>query len=137
MPAPVQRIYHSLYSNVINPADLVISMADGYYYGDRTLEKFVQLNGTHGGLSRESTDSFLMSSAFEAPAYSRPQEILPVINRTLAWAPHIPCVDYAWLDQYRRQATPAPASQPASGYPARLRHPAGDFSAGPAGGDAH
>jgi hypothetical protein len=108
MPAPVQRVYRSLHSEVINAADVVISMADGYYYGDRKWEAFVKLRGTHGGLSRESTDSFLMSSAFEAPAYSRLQDVLPVINRHLAWTPHMPGVDYAWLEQYRREI-PSPA----------------------------
>jgi hypothetical protein len=123
MPAPVQRLYHSLYSNVINSADLVISLADGYYYGDRSFEKFVQLHGTHGGLSRESTVSFLMSSAFEAPAYSHPHEILPVINKTLAWTPHISSVNYAWLDQYRQNRL-TPSGEPADIQPASATQPA-------------
>lgn len=110
MPAPVQRIYRSLHSDVANKADIVISMADGYYYGDKTFEKFVTLHGTHGGLSRESAVSFLMSSAFQAPEYTRPGEILPVINQAVAWTPHIPSVDYAWLDRYRdKPAAPAGA----------------------------
>lgn len=122
MPAPVQRVYRCLHSNVINTADVVISMADGYYYGDRTWEKFVKLHGTHGGLSRESTDAFLMSSAFEAPAFIRPQEVLPTINRHLAWTPHMPGVDYAWLDQYRHE-TPSPVSAPARIESAGTNHP--------------
>ncbi len=32
-----------------------------------------------------------------------PGEILSEINRYVAWTPHIPGMDYTWLDQYRRQ----------------------------------
>lgn len=122
MPAPVQRVYRSLHSNVINAADLVISLGDGYYTGDRSFEKFVQLHGTHGGLSRESTVSFLMSSAFEAPDYIRPHEILPTINQALAWTPHIRSVDYAWLEPYR-QNRHAPVDGPAGIQPAAASQP--------------
>jgi hypothetical protein len=122
LPAPVQRVYRSLRGNVINAADIVVSMADGYYYGDRGWEKFVTLHGTHGGLSQESTDSFLMSSGFEAPAFCRPQDVLPEINRHLAWTPHMPGVDYAWLDRYRREMR-SPASSPAPIESASRAHP--------------
>jgi hypothetical protein len=123
MPAPVQRVYGSLCCDVINTADIVISMADGYFYGDKTFTDFVKLRGTHGGLSRESTDSFLMSSAFEAPAYVRPDEVLPLVNRYLAWTPHIPGIDYAWLEQYRKEI-PSPSSRPARIEPAGATQPA-------------
>ncbi len=109
MPVAVQRIYRSLTDNVMNPADIVVSLADGYYYGDQSFGDWVELGGTHGGLSYESTVSFFMSTAFTAPDYIQPGEILPVINRHVPWTPHIPSVDYAWLDQYRPQGTPAPA----------------------------
>jgi hypothetical protein len=128
MPAPVQRVYHSLHSNAVNIADVVISMADGYYYGDRSFEKFVKLNGTHGGLSREGTDSFLMSTAFEAPAYCRLDEVLPVINQAVAWRPHIPSVDYAWLDRYRRRV-PLPAGHPTEIHSASATAPTASQSA--------
>jgi hypothetical protein len=117
MPTPVQRVYGSLYRNVVNTADIVISLADGYFCGDKTFTRFVHMVGTHGGLSRQSSVSFLMSSAFEAPAYVRPEEILPLINRYLTWTPHIPGVDYTWLERYRRE-TPAPQTQAGGGEPA-------------------
>ncbi len=128
MPVAVPRVYRALHSNVINSSDLVISMADGYFYGDKSWTKWVTLHGTHGGLSYESTVSFLMSSAFQPPAYTRPHEILSTINQHVAWTPHIPDVDYAWLDQYRQQQPDKPgapariesasSSQPSSSQPA-------------------
>ncbi len=101
LPYAVPRLYESLYGDVRNPADIVISLADGYFYGDPSLTKWVTLIGTHGGLSRESSVSFLMSSAFVAPRYIRTGRILPVINEYVTWTPHIPWTQYAWLDKYR------------------------------------
>lgn len=100
-PFAVPRIYGALHYDVQNPADIVISLADGYFAGDPALTKWVNLGGTHGGLSRASTVSFLMSSAFAAPEYVRPQEVLPLINQYVTWTPHIGSVDYSWLEVYQ------------------------------------
>lgn len=109
-PYAVPRLYGAMYVDVINTADIVVSLADGYYYGDPAMDKWVKLGGTHGGLSRASTVSFLMSTAFVAPAYVRPAEILPVINQYVIWTPHIQKVDYAWLNS-DRALQHAPAAQ--------------------------
>lgn len=100
-PYAVPRLYGALYYDVKNPADIVISLADGYYYGDPSMDKWVKLGGTHGGLSRESTVSFLMSTAFVSPECVRADQVLPVINQYVTWTPHISGMDYAWLDKDR------------------------------------
>lgn len=124
MPDVLRRLHASLYTNVLNPADIVVSLADGYYYGDRSWENWVKLRGTHGGLSRESTLGLFMSTALAAPDYVRCEQILPVINQHFDWTPTIPWVDYAWLASYRAMQG-APADRKAGGamWPTDVRAP--------------
>jgi len=112
-PDAIHRLYTCLTSAVKNRADIVVSLADGWYFGDESLDRWVTLKGTHGGLSRASSVTFLTSTAFKPPDWCRHEEILPLINRYFDWTPHIEGVDYAWLAA-SRPPRPASASQPAA-----------------------
>ncbi len=79
---------------VLNGADVVLSLADGWYVGSRTIDLFGGVRGTHGGLRDSASTTFLMSTAFAPPAYLRGSELLTEINRHVEWLPHIPGVDY-------------------------------------------
>lgn len=64
-------------NHVQNRADIVVSLADGYYYGSRLFEKIVTLQSTHGGLDAGSSAGFAMSTAGRLPPALRYNQLLP------------------------------------------------------------
>ena len=119
--------------NAINTADLVISMADGYYYGDRTWEKFVKLHGTHGGLSRE--EYRLVSDVLRL----RGPSLLPPAGDPAGDQP-APGLDAAHAGSRLCLARPVPARDPIAGFGAsqdrvRRRETPDGLAAGSAGSD--
>ncbi len=56
-------------SRVRHPADVLVSLRDGYYYGWSAFEYVVNLRATHGNAMRASSSAFLMSTHREFPAY--------------------------------------------------------------------
>jgi hypothetical protein len=61
---------------VENPASVMISLADGYYSGSGVFQRIVDLQSTHGALSRGSTLGFAMSTDGPFPHALRLGEVL-------------------------------------------------------------
>jgi hypothetical protein len=94
-PDPLRRVHECMHGVVLNGADVVLSLAEGYYTGSSLIDLAGDIHGTHGGLRDSSTTTFFLSTAFEPPLYLRGEDILPAINEHVPWVPHIPGVDYA------------------------------------------
>ncbi|GBC81185.1 hypothetical protein HRbin10_00291 [bacterium HR10] len=80
-PDVVRRIYEAMAGRQVeNPADLLLSLQDGYYFGSRRFDWFVQLRSTHGSLTARSSTGFLMSTdvRFARPLAAR--EVLSEIG---------------------------------------------------------
>lgn len=63
---PLRRIAHGL-AAVQNPADVIVSFAPGYHFGDVAADHFVGMRGTHGSLRTSSSLAFAMSSHHAIP----------------------------------------------------------------------
>ncbi len=63
---PLRRIAHGLRS-VENPADVIVSLAPGYHFGDLAADHIVGMQGTHGSLRTSSSLAFVMSSHTMVP----------------------------------------------------------------------
>jgi len=62
-PDVLNNLYTSLQtSRVCNPADVLVSLLDGYYIGWSAFEYIVKLAATHGNAMRASSTAFLMST---------------------------------------------------------------------------
>jgi len=61
-PDAVNAVYRGLTDHVINRANLLVSLKDGYHYGSNFFDKLVTLRSTHGSLRRTSMTGFLMSN---------------------------------------------------------------------------
>jgi len=61
---------------VENRADLLVTLADGYYLGRGGFQKIVRLQSTHGGLGRRSSLGFAMSTDARFPRAVRYNELL-------------------------------------------------------------
>jgi len=77
-PDALANLYASLHSpRVQHTADVLVSLADGYYYGMSFFSRFVRLLATHGNALRSSTSAFLMSTHRDFPAHVRAVEAQP------------------------------------------------------------
>ena len=67
-PDAVNAIYRGLTDHVINRANLLVSLKDGYDYGSKFFDKLVTLRSAHGSLRRASMTGFLMRNGPMSPA---------------------------------------------------------------------
>jgi len=74
-PAPLERIWRAHFSMVANPPDVIVSLADGYYSGSRSLDGFVKVASTHGGLNYRNSATFIMSTIAPLPPLLRSSDI--------------------------------------------------------------
>lgn len=86
-PDPLHRIWKALTENTRNPADVLLSLTPGYHVGDPSLDAWVRMEGTHGGLRAAGSNTFIMSTAFRVPPWQRPDDVLEFIHGTVFWQP--------------------------------------------------
>ena len=71
-PDALANLYTSLLTTrVCHPADVLVSLLDGYYFGWSAFEHIVNLVATHGNALRASSSAFLMSTHRAFPEYVR------------------------------------------------------------------
>ena len=71
-PDALANLYTSLLTTrVCHPADVLVSLLDGYYFGWSAFEYVVDLVATHGNALRASSSAFLMSTHRSFPEYVR------------------------------------------------------------------
>jgi hypothetical protein len=77
-PDALANIHGSLFtSRVAHPADVLVSLADGYYYGATSFSLMTRLLATHGNALAPSTNAFLMSTHRDFPTHVRATEARP------------------------------------------------------------
>ena len=70
-PDVVARIFEGATQGVLNRANVIVNLEDGYYTGNSFLDVFTFLQATHGNIGQEQSYGFAMSTASELPAYIR------------------------------------------------------------------
>jgi hypothetical protein len=74
-PDILARLRDSLSEQLVNhPANLLVSLKDGYYYGSPAFEIVGHLAATHGNATSGSSYAFLMSTHRQAPPFLRPED---------------------------------------------------------------
>ncbi|HEY9282116.1 MAG TPA: alkaline phosphatase family protein, partial [Pyrinomonadaceae bacterium] len=77
-PDAPANLFNSLHrERVRHTADVLVSLADGYYYGMSFFSRFVRLLATHGNALRSSSHAFLMSTHRRFPAHVRADDAQP------------------------------------------------------------
>ncbi len=74
-PAPLQRIWRAHFALVENPADVIVSLTDGYFAGLKSFAGSVKVASTHGSLNRKNSTTFIMSTIGPLPPYMRSSDI--------------------------------------------------------------
>ena len=59
--APV-RLWNALHANVRYPPDLMVGIRDGYYVGDPSFEKYINMKSTHGGLNQINSAAVILTT---------------------------------------------------------------------------
>ena len=62
-----------------HPADVLVSLHDGYFYGDSVFSRLARLQATHGNALRASTNAFLMGTHRAFPAHLRANDARPFL----------------------------------------------------------
>jgi hypothetical protein len=80
-PDALENLYASLLGErVRHPADVLVSLKDGYYYGSSIFSRFVRLAATHGNAMRASTSAFMMSTHRQLPSAIRASQAQPILR---------------------------------------------------------
>lgn len=71
-----RRVRQALFEPAVrNPANVIVSLGDGWHYGLELFEPFVTMEGTHGSARRTSTLGFLASNVDPLPASVSADEV--------------------------------------------------------------
>lgn len=74
-PDVVRRIFEGATQGVLNRANVIVNLKDGYYTGSSLLDVFTILQATHGNIGQEQSYGFVMSTAGELPPYIRAADL--------------------------------------------------------------
>lgn len=74
-PDVVRRIFEAATQGVLNRANVIVNLEDGYYTGSSLLDTFTILQATHGNIGQEQSYGFVMSTANELPPYIRAADL--------------------------------------------------------------
>ena len=81
-PDPLQRIWCAFEPGCLvdNPADVLVSLREGYACGSKFFSALVGVESTHGALSQGSSTTFIMSNAAPLPAVMRVDDVGNVLK---------------------------------------------------------
>ncbi|HKS27125.1 MAG TPA: alkaline phosphatase family protein [Pyrinomonadaceae bacterium] len=80
-PDALENLFASLQGErVRHPADVLVSLKDGYYYGSSIFSRFVKLAATHGNAMLSSTSAFMMSTHRQLPEAIRATQAQPILR---------------------------------------------------------
>jgi len=74
-PDALRRLWDGLTSIVQHPANVLVSLEDGYYEGSDLLDVFAILRATHGNLRRAQTEGFVLTTAKALPEAIRATDL--------------------------------------------------------------
>jgi hypothetical protein len=74
-PDVVRRIFEGATQGVLNRANVIVNLEDGYYTGSSLLDTVTILQATHGNIGQEQSYGFVMSTTRELPPYIRAADL--------------------------------------------------------------
>lgn len=74
-PDVVRRVFEGATTGVLNRANVIVNLEDGYYTGSSLLDVFTALQATHGNIGQEQSYGFVMSTTSELPPYIRAADL--------------------------------------------------------------
>ena len=80
-PDPLHRIWCAFEQSCLveNPADVIVSLKEGYACGSKLFSMMINIAGTHGSLAQQS-NTFIMSNAVPLPPVLRVDDVIRALN---------------------------------------------------------
>ena len=85
-PDGPRRVWEAFQSLVVNPADVMFTLHDGHCAGSPSMEKWIDMQSTHGGLNRINSDAVVLSMVRPLDKPVRSRDVLPALFRTNGFA---------------------------------------------------
>jgi hypothetical protein len=79
-PDIVRRVHQAMSDQVVNCADILLSLADGTYAGHALFDGLVELVATHGSARATSSTGFMMSTDRRFPSSLRAADVPSSLN---------------------------------------------------------
>jgi len=79
-PDAPRRLWDAFHEMVIHPPDVMLTIRDGFCCGTPTLEHFITMASTHGGLNQLNSATFLLSMTGRVRVPLRSKDIIPTIE---------------------------------------------------------
>ena len=74
-PDAIRRVFDGVTASVLNKANVIVNLEDGYYAGSPLLDRFASLKSTHGNLGQGQSYGFVMTTERELPEYIRAENL--------------------------------------------------------------
>jgi len=84
-PDGPRRIWEAFHALVVNPADVMFTLQDGHCAGSPSMEKWIDMQSTHGGLNRVNSDAVVLSMVRPLAKPVRSREVLAALFRPSAF----------------------------------------------------
>jgi len=78
-PDGPRRIWEAFHALVVSPADVMFTLNDGHCAGMPSMEKWIDMQSTHGGLNHVNSDAVVLSMVRALPEPLRSREVLPAL----------------------------------------------------------
>jgi hypothetical protein len=88
-----RRVEEGLRSYVVDPANVIASLADGWHYGSGLFDALARMKGTHGSATFDASVGFVASNVDRLPETLRAHEVYPYLGLSRAAETPSPPVD--------------------------------------------
>ncbi|MCI0583895.1 MAG: alkaline phosphatase family protein, partial [Chloroflexi bacterium] len=72
-----ERVRRAFDRPTLNPADVLVSLEDGWHYGSALFDRLVEIRGTHGSARASSSVGFLASNVDRVPQWIAAEDAWP------------------------------------------------------------
>lgn len=76
-PMLLERVRRAFDTPTLNPANVLVSLEDGWHYGSPLFDRLVEIRGTHGSARASSSVGFLASNVDPTPAWIAAHDAFP------------------------------------------------------------
>jgi hypothetical protein len=73
-------VEEGLRSYVVHPANVIVSLADGWHYGSSLFDALANMKGTHGSATSDASVGFVASNVDPLPWTLRADEVYPYLG---------------------------------------------------------
>jgi hypothetical protein len=83
-PDALDRLWRAFHGQVVSPPQAMFTLRDGHCAGLASMESWITMQSTHGGLARSNSDAVLLSTRPMDPGPLRSRDVLSAVDPRLA-----------------------------------------------------